>query len=147
MSDRGFTLIELMIVLVIAGILASIAYPSYAAYVTRARRVEAQAYLMDLLQAQERHFNRHTTYLAYSADDQSEESEMHWWHGPSPADSAYEFSARACEGYTLQQCVLVRATPGTDRVSRSFSDPECGTLEASSLGERTASGPQRRCWP
>lgn len=47
---RGFTLIELMIVVAIVGILSAIAYPSYAEYVRRGHRAEARA---GLLQAQQ----------------------------------------------------------------------------------------------
>jgi type IV pilus assembly protein PilE len=51
----GFTLTEVMIVVVIVGILATIAYPSYQEKVLRSRRADGQAALMSLAQAQERY--------------------------------------------------------------------------------------------
>lgn len=47
---QGFTLIEVMIVVVIVGILSAIAYPSYAEYIRRGHRADARA---GLLQAQQ----------------------------------------------------------------------------------------------
>ena len=46
---EGFTLIELMIVVTIIGILAAITYPSYQNYVRKAKRVEAQTALTELV--------------------------------------------------------------------------------------------------
>ncbi len=53
-KDAGFTLIELMIAVVVIGILAAIAYPSYQDYIYRARRSDAKAGLLSLQQAQEK---------------------------------------------------------------------------------------------
>lgn len=59
---RGFTLIEVMIVVVIVAILASIAFPSYQEYVLRSNRTEGQALLSDVAARQERYFAQHNTY-------------------------------------------------------------------------------------
>ena len=47
---RGFTLIELMITVAVVAILAAIAFPSYATYVKKSRRGDAEATLMDIAQ-------------------------------------------------------------------------------------------------
>jgi type IV pilus assembly protein PilE len=54
--QRGFTLIELMVTLVIVAILASIAIPSYREYVLRGNRRAAQAAMMELATRQHQFF-------------------------------------------------------------------------------------------
>lgn len=54
--NRGFTLIELMIVIVVIAILAAIAIPSYRNHVCKVERNQAKADLMDLSQAMERYY-------------------------------------------------------------------------------------------
>lgn len=51
--QSGFTLIELMIVVVIVGVLAAIAYPNYQQYIIKSNRADAQAFLMELAQKQQ----------------------------------------------------------------------------------------------
>jgi type IV pilus assembly protein PilE len=65
--QRGMTLIELMIVVVIVAVLASIAVPSYRSYVLRTHRVEAKTALLNLAAAQEKHYLQNNTYAANSA--------------------------------------------------------------------------------
>ena len=64
MSNRqqGVTLIELVVVVVIVGILASIAIPSYRNYVLRANRTEGRAALLALATAQEKFYLQCNTY-------------------------------------------------------------------------------------
>jgi len=59
---RGITLLELMIVVVIIGILTAIAYPNYREYVTRAKRTEAKAALLQIATNQERFYLQNNTY-------------------------------------------------------------------------------------
>ena len=63
-SQRGFTLIELMIVLAVACILAFIAFPAYQDSVRKARRADAAAGLMRLQQLQERHRGQQPAYAS-----------------------------------------------------------------------------------
>jgi len=59
---RGITLLELMIVVVIVSILTAIAYPNYREYVTRAKRTEAKAALLQIATNQERFYLQNNTY-------------------------------------------------------------------------------------
>lgn len=58
----GVTLMELMIVVVIIGILAAIAYPNYRQYAARAKRNEAKAELLKIATLQERFYLQNNSY-------------------------------------------------------------------------------------
>lgn len=65
--SRGFTLIELMVVVVIATILVALALPSYLNQLRQARRTEAKTSLLDLAGREERYFSTSAGGASYSA--------------------------------------------------------------------------------
>lgn len=101
--DRGFTLIELVIVVSLIGILAMIAIPAYNDSVTKARRSDGQSALMDLMTRQERYFTERNTYTT-SLDDLGVSS--------SSPEGFYTLSAAACAGSVITSCVQLTATAG-----------------------------------
>lgn len=146
--DGGWTLVELMIVLAILVILATLAWPSYAGYLTKARRIEGQVALIDTMQQQERYFMRNNSYVAFSAGATGAgASQFRPWSAASAAKSAYQLEGAACPGQAITDCIELRATPGTAEVDTRFKDPACGVLTLDSAGRRGASGTAPNCWP
>jgi len=68
LRNRGFTLIELMVALAIAGVLASVALPSFQSHIRKARRVDAQASLQRIQLEQVRWRAHHDTYTTTLSD-------------------------------------------------------------------------------
>lgn len=65
---RGFTLVELMAVVVVIAVLIAFAVPNYTRYGIRARRVDAQQALLRIADAQERYYATHNLYGKKLAD-------------------------------------------------------------------------------
>lgn len=103
MKQHGFTLVELVIVISLIGILAMIAIPAYTDSVTKARRTDGQAALMDLMVRQERFYTERNTYATDLAD---------LGVSANSAEGFYTLSAAAC-GAGITSCVQLTATPGT----------------------------------
>jgi len=75
--QSGFTLIELMVVVAVLGIIASIALPSYTEHMRNGRRAAALSAVADLQLQQERWRAEHTTYGATSDLTMPEASEYY----------------------------------------------------------------------
>lgn len=128
---QGFTLIEIMIVVVIVGIISSIAYPSYVEYVREGNRAEAKAALIEGAHALERYYSVNGTYL-----DAGVLATVY----PASLVSKYNIgpAAATADGYTL------RAT----RTGDMAGDP-CGNFELNQTGVRTLNDATRtvaECW-
>jgi type IV pilus assembly protein PilE len=145
---KGFTLVEMMVALVVAAVLAALAYPTYAGYVRKSRRIEGQVALVEAMQQEERYYAQHNAYQPFSAAEPDvANGAPRWWSGSTAATSAYELDAYACPGRNLDDCLELRARPGTARVDASFRDPECETLTLDNSGEQKSSGTLAKCWP
>lgn len=108
---RGFTLIELMIVVGILGILVAVAYPSYTRYIITSNRVDAREKLSEIAFEMERYVVRNRTYTL----DLSQLGYAVVANDPVPTDQGfYLVTAALCAGAPpppLTQCVNLIADP------------------------------------
>lgn len=128
-KSKGFTLIELMIVVAVVGILAAVAFPSYQNYVQQTRRADAQAALMELAHHMERHYTANGSYTAATLP-----------FSQSPRDGgtamySLSLTAQTASAYTLS------AEP-----TNGMSGDSCGTLTLDNLGRKGSGGAVATCW-
>ncbi|WP_265921381.1 type IV pilin protein [Cupriavidus nantongensis] len=141
-AAAGFTLIELMITVAIAAILAAIAYPSYTEHVRKSRRTDAKTALLDLAARQERLFSTRNVYggtpgaLGYAGDV-----------FPVPVQSG---------GQVYYQLTVVAGNPATSYTATAApvgaqAGDECGSYTLNHLGLQGNTGMRAgvasaQCW-
>lgn len=124
--NKGFTLIELMIVVAILGILSAIAYPSYTSYVRKGNRADAIAGLLSLAGRMEEFYMNADTYKDAPLISASSPEGLY----------TMSISNDTAFGYTI----TATRTPAT-------ADPECLTLSLDNIGQKTATGSNAsNCW-
>jgi type IV pilus assembly protein PilE len=133
---KGFSLIEIMVVIVIISILTSIAAVSYRAYIVKARRTAAQEDLMQFQQRMEEYFSLNHTYGTGGNC-----AEVFPKNGPE-SGAFYELTCDLVSGYRL-----VATAQGT----QNTSDGECTVMYLYRNGTRgggktVTSGSDNACW-
>lgn len=131
--QAGFTLIELMIVVVIVGVLTAIAYPSYQQSVLRSSRADAQADMLELTQWLERRYTVNGVYPDPAAVP------LPFATSPRSGAARYNLALNVpAGGQTFVLTAIPAAAQAQDR---------CGTLTMNQQGVTTpATTPALTCW-
>lgn len=138
--QTGFTLIEVMITLTIAGLLAALAYPSYNRYVLQSYRTQAQGHLLQTAYWLERASLATGRYPTHTQQAEALATLQAQW-----SDTRYAIHIDSPDGHSF----VLTATP-----QNSQSKDVCGTLTLSHTGQRgirnlpkLSAMTAAQCWP
>jgi type IV pilus assembly protein PilE len=138
-TSSGFTLIELVVTMVIAAILAAIAIPAYSNYVLQSHRTDAKTALLDLASLEERYMSVNNTYtstatsLGYTAFPQS------------VGGGYYQVTVTSVTAPSSTQVAAYTLT--ANAVGYQLKDTTCSSLTLTSQGVQTSSDTvNNSCW-
>lgn len=134
----GFTLIELMLVVVVIGILAAIAFPAYQDYLVRARLEDGKSKALEVAQRLERYYSEQLTYV-------TDLSKLGYSTSASVASDGghYLITVTANDNSNIKSSFKVIATPQGRQATK---DSKCGILYMTSDNVRSTQKGGSSCW-
>ena len=132
-KSKGFTIIEVLIVVAILGILAAIAIPQVTKYTTNARRADGKTALLAAAQAMERYYTNNYSYVGATIGPDTTDLI------PETSDSGYYILSFVQNGTNPSASAFKIQAVGQDKQA---SDTVCLTMTINQLGQKTPSA----CW-
>lgn len=141
----GFTLVELLVVMTIAAILAAIAIPAYSSYVLKSHRTDAKSGLLDMASLEERFFSTNNSYSTTPSDL--------GYSGASPWTAStnlvigtggyYQVIAWTATAAVAPTATTPGGTPAqysiqVQAIGNQTKDTECNTFTITSQGQQTS---------
>lgn len=141
---RGFTLIELVLVIAILSIIASIAYPSYLGVVSRTSRSAGKSTLLEVANRQEQYFAENKSYASDLSDLGYAGS---YFMINARGDSVAAASSERCYGISLTNTAAMTYTINAiPQLQQADNDAQCATLTLTHTGIRGQTGASTKCW-
>jgi type IV pilus assembly protein PilE len=134
--NKGFTLIELMIVVAVIGILAAIAYPSYTEQINKGRRASAKAVLLDAQAYMERIYSENYSYYADTAGTQINTGtyfQSNFTKAPRPGEGNASYDIVLQTLATTPNQYTVTAVP---IAAGPMTNDKCGTFTVNRTGRK-----------
>jgi len=130
-KNKGFTLIEMMIVVAIIGIIGAIAYPSYDSYMKKSRRSDAKIALAEMADKQERFYLQNNMYTL-NPDNVG---------GTGTDENFYVLSIDSADvnGFTVRATAVAGGPQATDTTT---NHGDCTAMTLASTGAKTPAD----CW-
>ena len=100
-KQKGFSLIEIMVVVVIVGILAAVAIPNYQNYVVKGNRAAAQAFMVEVANLEKQYLLDARTYAA----------DLATLGMTAPADVSKHYTVAVCINPDPSQCTTAATPP------------------------------------
>jgi type IV pilus assembly protein PilE len=150
---RGFTLVELMVVVVIIGIIMGFAVPGYTRHIERTRVTDGKTALLNAYAAMERVYAQKNSYISATLGTDNAATDIlsrpaEQQSPPCPSNSAPSSEEYYCISFKSKNAARFTLQAQIRSGSPQQGESTCSTLEINSLGQKVfrGNGTKAECW-